>query len=294
MRQSHSVFVTVVASVAAWVGACALISAPALANTPPKNIALISAVGDQFSVVRQKQTVGTNFIDNHTRQTVTVPDQGVNYAVLRGLDRALAIEHPQSNRVFLTLAPEETPTTVLPQDREAYVYKRAVSLIESMPQRKDWDQIVLVTPKWLLSARSGMGSKLTGVGLYVQPLEGGSISVDGSNFESEIGLSLGDDVETPNKDQVRSKTYLAPFFYATVTTLDAKTMKVITQESRHDFRKIYDPESTAIDVQKSIPADKLAGMIDRFMETAAFRSMTKQSSSVEIGPVRTLPDAPKK
>ncbi len=293
MRSTQSVLISALLSAATIISATALSSAPAAANTAPTQIALISAVGDQFTLVRQNRSVGSNVIDNYARRTVTVPGQAINHAILRGLDRALAIETPNSNRIFLALAPEETPESILPQDRENHVYQRAVRLIEAMPQRKDWDQIVLVTPKWLLSARSGMGSKLTGVGLYVQPLESDSLNNDGNNFATEIGLTLGDEAETPNKDRARTQTYLAPFFYTNITTLDAKTLKVIKREARHDFRKIFDPESAAIDVQNSIPTDKLAGMIERFMETAAFRALTKQSSSVEIGPVRTLPDAPK-
>jgi hypothetical protein len=272
--------------------ACALGATQSVAaTTTPKTIALVSAVGDQFSFVRQRQTTGTHF-EGFTRQTLKVPDQVLNLAVLRGLDRAMGAEYPESTRVFVTLNPEANAPEVLPQDREAYVFKRVLELIEKMPERQAWDQIVLVTPRWMFSERAGMGSKLSGIGLYVQPLDG---PAPGSDFDA----GLPDEVETPDKEVVRSKTYVAPFFYTTVTTIDARTLKVIKQESRHDFRKIFDPKATAIDVQNAIPPAQMAAMIERFVETAALRSMTsKPVGSVEIGPLKSTPapeeNAPKR
>jgi hypothetical protein len=252
------------------------------ASTPPKTIALVSAVGDQFSFVRQKQSTGSH-LEPFTRQTLKVPDQVLNHAVLRGLDRAMGAEYPESTRVFVALSPEAGMADVLPQEREAFVFKRVLALLEQMPERQTWDQIVLVTPKWLFSERAGMGSKLSGIGMYVQPLEGPAA---GNDFDA----GLADEVETPDKDIVRSKTYVAPFFYTTVTTLDAKTLTILKQESRHDFRKIFDPKATAVDVQNAIPPAQMAAMIERFVETAALRSMTsKPVGSVEIGPLKSTP-----
>lgn len=277
----------------------AVVAAPALAQTSgtpassadllpagtpisaPKTIALVSAVGAQFSYVRQKQSVGSN-LDPYIRQNVEMPDQTINNAVLRGLDRAMGAEFPNSNRVLLHVAHDKSAADVLPQDREAYIFKRVISLLESMPDRKNWDEIVVVTPKWLMSERAGLGGKMAGVGLYVQPLGGPEIGAD-------FGMGMPDEVETVDRTRARSRTFVAPFFYTTVTTLDAKTLKVLKREAHHDYRKIVDPDSTAINVQNAIPLDKLASMVERFVETAALRSLSDKPGSVEIGPVKTLP-----
>ena len=100
---------------------------------------------------------------------------------------------------------------------------------------------------------------------------------------------MPDEVEDTDRESTRSRRFVAPFFYVQVTTLDAKTMKVIKSESRYDFRKIVNKESAALDVVAAFTPEQLASHVERFVETSALRAVTNQSSSVEIGTVRTLP-----
>lgn len=260
----------------ATVAATTTSAAPAVGKT----FALVSAVGDQFQMVRQKEQVGSH-LENFTRQTLTVPDQALNHAVLRGLDRAVAAEYPDSNRVFLAVRSDMAIQAALPQDREALTMRRVLALMETNPARKDWDQIIVVVPKWLMSERRGMGSKLAGIGIYVQPLGPLSEGLDEG--------PLSDSVEDTDRESTRSRRFVAPFFYVQVTTLDAKTLKVIKSESRYDFRKIVNKESSALDVMAAFTPEQLASHVERFVETSALRSVTSQSSSVEIGTVRTMP-----
>jgi hypothetical protein len=253
----------------------------------PKTIALVASIGDRFSFVRLKQTVGSNMLDPYTRTTLKVRDQALNHAVLRGLDRAMGVEYPESERIFLSIAHDPAADSMSPHDRETHAFKHVLKTLEPLKERQAWDQIVVVTPKWLFSERSGMAGKLVGIGLYVQPLEGAQI-LDG-NFPSDFGLR--EEIETPDREKGRSKTYVAPFFYANVTTLDAKTLNLIKTEAWHDFRKLFDPKSTALDVMNSIPPEHLAGMIDSFIETAALRSMTSKPASVFIGPLKSTPSS---
>ncbi len=263
----------------------AVTPSPTSASTPAaaKTFALVSAVGDQFQMVRQKEQVGSH-LENFTRQSLTVPDQALNHAVLRGLDRAVAAEFPDSNRVFLAVRTDATIQAALPQDREALTMKRVLDLMEANPARKDWDQIIIVTPKWLMAERRGMGSKLAGIGVYVQPL--GPLS---EGFDDPV---LTDSVEDTDRESTQSRRFVAPFFYVQVTTLDAKTLKVIKSESRFDFRKIVNKDSAALDVMAAFTPEQLAAHVERFVETSALRSVTNQSSSVEIGTVRSLPAPP--
>ena len=48
--------------------------------------------------------------------------------------------------------------------------KRVLGVLEGEPTRKGLGPIIVVVPKWLMSGRQGIGGKLTGIGLYVQPL----------------------------------------------------------------------------------------------------------------------------
>ena len=256
---------------------------PVAAAATAKTFALVSAVGDQFQYVRQKESVGSH-LENFTRQTLNVPDQALNHAVLRGLDRAVAAEYPDSNRLFLAVRADAAIAQALPQDREALTMKRVLGLLEANPARNDWDQIIVVVPKWLMSERQGMGSKLSGIGIYVQPL--GPLS---EGFDDGL---MPDEVEDTDRESTRSRRFVAPFFYVQVTTLDAKTMKIIKSESRYDFRKIVNKESAALDVMAAFTPEQLASHVERFVETSALRAVSHQSSSVEIGTVRTLAPPP--
>jgi hypothetical protein len=256
--------------------------APAAATAEkPKTFALVAAVGDRFQYVRQKETVGSN-LEPYIRRNLQVPDNTLNYAVLRGLDRAVAADFPDSERIFLAIRADASMDAVLPQDREAATMRRVMELLEKNPSRKDWDQIIVVTPKWLMSERQGMGAKLSGIGMYVQPL--GAIS-------DVADENMGDSVENPDRTSTTSRTFVAPFFYVQVTTLDAKTLKTLRSESRYDFRKVVNKESAALDVEYAFTPEQLASTLTRFVETSALRSLNEKvdTGTVQVGPVKTLP-----
>lgn len=282
-------------------------SDPVAAPARPLTYALISAVGDRFTVVSQKYSTGSNVIDNFTRTVLKVPDNALNSAVLRGLDRALAQSDPTSVRVFMSLEAAELDN-VNPQDREAVALGKIVSVVEKMPQRKDWDKIMVVAPLYMQSEYSGMGSKLAGVGVYIQPLQSGSLtgnSVD-SGFGQDISLDQfgGSDTTSPDGKKSSSRRYIAPFAYIQVWTLDAKTLAVIDKNARHDFTKLFDRQSTSVNLWNSIPADVLAVRLLTLTERSAAGALGADlSATVEVGDVTAIdpktgatkkPDAPKK
>ena len=255
----------------------------AVVSSAPKTFALVAAVGDQFQYVRQKESVGSH-LEPYIRHNMQVPDNALNHAVLRGLDRALAADFPDSERVFLAMRSDFTAEGVLPQDREAETMRRVMAMLEKNPARKDWDQIIVVTPKWLMSERQGMGAKLSGIGMYVQPL--GALS-------DVADEKMGDTVENPDRTSTTSRTFVAPFFYVQVTTLDAKTLKTLRSESRYDFRKVVNKESAALDVEYGFTPEQLASTLTRFVETSALRAVNDKvgTGTVQVGPVKNLPAA---
>jgi hypothetical protein len=254
---------------------------------PPRTIALVAAVGDQFTRVRQKQQVGSH-LENFTRDVVQMPDQSLNMAVLRGLDKAVAADEPNSRRVLLALTVEPEAEKVLPVEREQRTLAKLTQALKDMPQRQEWDEIIAVTPKWLLSERQGMGGKLSGIGLYVQPLENNLRSITSSSLQTSGSQQ---NVETPDREDTKSSVYVAPYFYVIVTTFDAKTMRVIKSEARHDYRKMYDPKSTAIDVEKSFSPEQMAEAVTDFVETSTLRAVSKadRSGNVEVRQPKEVP-----
>ncbi len=256
-------------------------------DTAPRTIALVAAVGDQFTRVRQKQQVGSH-LENFTRDVVQMPDQSLNMAVLRGLDKAVAADQPNAKRVLMALTVEPEAEKVQPVEREQRTLAKLTQALKDMPQRQEWDEIIAVTPKWLLSERQGMGGKLSGIGLYVQPLENNLRSITSSSLQTSGSQQ---NVETPDREDTKSSVYVAPYFYVIVTTFDAKTMRVIKSESRHDYRKMYDPKSTAIDVEKSFSPEQMAEAVTDFVETSTLRAVSKtnRSGNVEVRQPKEVP-----
>lgn len=258
-------------------------------EAPVKTHVLVSAVGDRFTMVRQREQVGSNIIDNFYRSTFNVPNNLLNNIVLRGLDRAVSAEDPTSKRIFMTLAPAELEG-VLPQNREKVAIGKLVSGLENHPDRKNWDKIYIVTPKFLLSEYSGMGAKLQGLGVYIQPLKGGKIDDIESGTEIDASNNGESDTLDPDGDGVKSKVYVAPFSYLSLYVLDAKTMNVLEKNTRHDFRKLFDPKSTALDVAKSIDLAFLGENIESLVERSVMKAVkdVEDKARVEVGDVKTV------
>lgn len=286
--------------------ASAQASEPVAAPSRPLTYALISAVGDRFTIVSQKQSVGSNVIDNYSRKIIKIQGNVLNSAILRGLDKALADSDPTSVRIFMSLEAAELDN-VYPQDREAVALGKIVSAVEKMPQRKDWDKIIVVAPKYMQSEYSGMGSKLSGLGVYIQALYSAKLTDTGTESSgSEIGISdsSGSGTTAPDGTKSMSTRYIAPFSYLQAWTLDAKTLAVIDKNARHDFTKLFDRQSTALNAALTIPDDVLASRILTLAERSAAGALgTDLSATVEIGDVTAIDpktgaakksDAPKK
>ena len=163
--------------------------------------------------------------------------------------------------------------------------RRVLDLLRTYPARDTWEEILVVTPKWLRTDREGMGTKLSGIGLYVQPLE--------SNREAVVGVEgVMDDAirDLGTHKKPLSSTYVAPFFYTQITVLDAKTLGVKRSEARYDFRKMINSDSTAVDIAKSFTPEQLGAEIEKFVEASARRLVVDKPGTIEIGPVKTLPD----
>lgn len=282
--------------------ASAQASEPVAAPSRPLTYALISAVGDRFTIVSQKQSVGSNVIDNYSRKIIKIQGNVLNSAILRGLDKALADSDPTSVRIFMSLEAAELDN-VYPQDREAVALGKIVSAVEKMPQRKDWDKIIVVAPKYMQSEYSGMGSKLSGLGVYIQALYSAKLT-ESSGSEISISDSSGSGTTAPDGTKSMSTRYIAPFSYLQAWTLDAKTLAVIDKNARHDFTKLFDRQSTALNAALTIPDDVLASRILTLAERSAAGALgTDLSATVEIGDVTAIDpktgaakksDAPKK
>ncbi len=241
-----------------------------------RTVVLISAVGDQFTYLRQKEAVGSS-MEPYTRRVVKVPNGELDNIVLRGLDRAYSQQEPDASKVFMRLAAAEMEG-VLPQNREQHAIDKIMQHLAPM-DRKNWDLIVAVTPAWQFSAASGMGSKMQGIGLYVQPLENTT-----GDFDSELGGQEDFSTSDPNDrtQKKKSNVFIAPFSYTQLWIIDPRTLKVISKEANKQHVKLYDPNSAALDIQKQMSVDMLATQIEGFVERSSARALREAIGTVTI------------
>jgi hypothetical protein len=134
----------------------------------PKVYALIAAVGGQFDLVYEVQSTGTHLAP-YRRTKTDVPNDTLNRLALNGLDTAIAKIELSSRRIYLVL-PALQLAGVEPLLRDEAAIAKVVSALEQLPQRHEWHRIVVATPAYKALAINGMASKLSGVGVFSQPL----------------------------------------------------------------------------------------------------------------------------
>jgi hypothetical protein len=202
---------------------------------------------------------------------------------------------------YMRLNPRELEGVSAQKRGEAAIGKLAKAF-DGMPERMQWDKIIIITPKYLFPSRSRMASKLHGLGVYVQPLYSASGSGTASGLGVEdlapSGVSADEQVVDEDGEVNRSSRYVAPYFYTQLWILDARTLAILDSEERYDFQKIYDWRWTATDVQRNLSPEQMSEAVGAFVERSAARATREAVGTVTVGeprPVHVGPgDAPKK
>lgn len=239
--------------------------------------ALASAIGGQINTIAAKESVGSH-MDPYVRRTLPVKDASVDAIVLRALDRVIARRFPNTDRLFMRLNPAQLDD-VPPRERDKAAFDRLTAEIQRWPERQQWERIVLVTPHYRAFEAGGLGSKIHGVGLYVQNL----------NNNSEF-----DTIEPDGTPGVKQRSrYVALFYVATVTILDAKSLRVLSSEKWTLDEKIHDSNAAGLDVARAIDVDKLAARLETFVQNAAEIAVSRTlGGRIEAGDIKPVP-APK-
>lgn len=282
-------------------GALCMVALAQAAPDKPSVIAMVATVGDQVSYTRQGTSGQSDFGATY-RKTVSIPTQTLNAAVLKGLDRAVEREEPGSKRFFLLW---NTPADTAEALKAAHGEQRNVLLLEELlaqlrplPQRMGWDRIEAILPRYARSERDDMGSKLGGIGFYVQPLK--KIRVEFQENGDAITTEAEGSSQTvdPKTGKIgKHDTFVAPYFFFDRITLDARTLQVLARKSHFDNTKYHDPNSTAIDVADQMPVAEMFTRLATLMEQSAYRSVRGMRLDVQVSPLQVVsapdkPDAP--
>jgi hypothetical protein len=242
-----------------------------------KVVAIASAVGGEISHVIAKITTGSN-LDPYQRQRATLSDSALDAVIMRGVDRVVARTMPDTERIFLRLNPLAL-AGMRPEQRDTAAFERLLAEMRKWPQRQQWDRIVIMTPRYMHGERAGLGAKLHGIGVYVQNLD--------NLTEYEVIEPDG------SKGEQRRNRYVALYYYATLTILDAKTLQIIEQRPWFMDEKIHDSSSAALHMVNMLSADQIASRLEAFAEEASGRALASTlSGRVEPGELQVLPSMP--
>ena len=260
------------------------------AAQPAQTIALISTLGDQLSIVKQRGKRASS-VDDFSRRTVQVDPQLLNMAVLRGLDSALAAEEPASRRIMLRWSANPGLVEQLKnasfEARDALVLDALRERLAQIPQRVEWDRIEAILPRYAWESREGMPNRLGGIGIYVKPTGNQWELLDEDGVDRQQGYANPDQttINPRTGEQQKDKAYVAPFISFERVTLDAKTLAVIARKPQFTHTKFSDPKSRSIDVIEQVSPAEIVAQLNTLVEQAAYRSVR---GAVAVGPVRPV------
>lgn len=268
------------------------LAAPAVhAAAPSQTIAIVSTLGEQLSVVKQRGKRARG-VDAFLRRTLQVDPQALNMAVLRGLDSALAAEEPDSRRVVLRWSTNpglaEQLKNLSFEARDALVLDTLREQLAQLPQRAEWDRIEAILPRYAWESREGMPNRLGGIGIYVKPTgnQWKLLDEDFIDRTKEYEDSARTTINPHTGEQQVDKAYVAPFISFERVTLDAKTLAILARKPQFSHTKFSDPNSRSIDVIEQVPPAMIVTQLQTLVEQAVYRSVR---GAVDIGPVKPVP-----
>jgi hypothetical protein len=254
-----------------------------------KVYALVAAVGDRFTFIQKKESIGSRF-EPYDRETRTVGDNQLNRKVLYGMDLAVAARDPGSKRVFLAF-PGNALNSAGMAEIEQVAIDNVIAVLKPMAQRREWDRIIVATPAYKALEFNGTTVRLYGFGVFYQPLKRSSDSISGT-WESRSELMSQDwfatldyspDEGTPGSvaattpaNQSAFVRFVAPYAFVTIWVLDPITLEVIDKQRRYASMRLFDREPDAANIGDSLDGKFLikdaAELMQRAITTAVKQS----------------------
>jgi len=173
-----------------------------------------------------------------------------------------------------------------------------------MPERMEWDRIVVATPAYRALELNGLGTKQQGFGIFAETqCQAGCGGFRPEDSAKAIAREPPDGVDaiTSEDKPIKARTFIAPFSYISVWVLDPKTLTVLDRQEGFDSQKLAQPPEKPLDLSQSDGQKyilmRIANLIDLSVGEAVMRSeVNARRGTVEIGPIKEVrPDSePKK
>ena len=259
----------------------------------PRVYALIAAVGTQFTFVHEEQTTGTH-LSPHRRRTSEALNDALNRIALHSLDKAIEKVDPDSKRLYLSFA-SGPMDGVAPSQRDSVVVSRILAELQNMPQRMEWNRIVIATPAYRAMEHDRIAGKLQGFGLISQPLCQGGCGVLPGDTLGENGV----EAVTWEDKVISARTFVAPFSYIGIWIVDPKTLTVLDHQQEFDSQRLANdphlvPSPGGLDLSESGSQSYVFSRLSRLIESSVAEAVmhseiASKLGNVEVGPVREVP-----
>jgi len=219
----------------------------------------------------------------------------LNRFALHSLDQGIARVDPSGKRVYMEL-PALAMDGVAPADRESVLIGQIKHALEGVPQRVEWDRILVATPAYRALEANGLSGNLQGFGLFAESQC--QAGCGGFGLQAQLKAldqepADGVDAITSEDKPIKARTFVAPFSYIAVWVIDPKTLEVLDRQESLDNQKLAQPLNKPLDFssgegQKYI-AMRISEVIDFSIVEAVMNSeVSTRRGIVEHGPVKEV------
>jgi len=251
----------------------------------PRTYALVSALGEQFSAVTEVMSTGSH-LPPYRRRSLDASGNLLNLLVLRQLEQQVGAMAPDSKRVFISF-PESKIPRAPPNRRAQATFDAVVAELQSHPERANWDRILLVTPAYRAQDKDGMGAKLQGMGLFIEPMCQSNVDSCANNTAPLSGPMA----ERPDGSMEAANGYIAPYFYITIWELDAATFSVLEKLEVFEHHRMLGDDNRPGAVLETVDRTRLATQVSKLVGTS-IRDALRQTELAGHVEARLLSDAP--
>jgi hypothetical protein len=202
------------------------------------------------------------------REAYRIDGNTLNRLVLQGLDRAVASLDPDSRRLYLSMDP--VWDTRYRRGRRDNLPDSVLAEIRKM-DRSGWDRLLVAVPAQRVEDGAGLGKRMQGLGIYVQPLCQSDTGWGGRIGSCENGFRpvSGPEAHTPKGENLAASTFVAPYSFIEVWVLDPRTLEVIDRTTQYTHRKLADDSGHVTGILAGFHDDFLATQIVQVVQSAA-------------------------
>ena len=238
----------------------AIASAHAMAQA--KTYALVGAIGSRFEMLTTKQQTGSH-IPAVDREAYRIGGNVLNRLALQGLDQAVAKYEPESKRIYLSMDPAKPEIELV------------VGELKKL-DRAGWDRIMVALPASRFHDEPGLAGRMKGFGLLAQgqcqsdsTLGDGRVGSCNHGFRPPAGLTA----LTPKGEEIAANTFIAPYAFVEIVTLDPRTLAVLDRSANYGHRKLTDESAKLTGVINGDNKDFLAAQIVEVVQTSTAEAM---------------------